>query len=80
MTASRPAHAPSLDEDEFVEFKVRIDLKTVAWLMDLAEVNHAPPAVVAASLLRDVRRDDEMAHEESQFNASVNAPSTPAVN
>lgn len=54
---------PKDDEEEFVEFPVRVDLKTVAWLMELADLQHAPPAAVIAALLRDIRQDDEVAHD-----------------
>ena len=52
-----------LDETEVVEFSVPLDLKTVAWLMELADANHASPAMVLASIIRDIRADDEMQHD-----------------
>lgn len=63
----------SADDEDSVEFKVRLDLRTVDWLCRLADACHAPPAVVAAAVLRDVRQDDEVAHGE-------NAPTTMTLN
>lgn len=51
------------DEGEFVTFPVAVDLATVVWLMEIADACHAPPAAVIASILRDVRMDDEVAHD-----------------
>lgn len=58
--------APQIEQDEegeFVTFPVAVDLATVAWLMEIADACHAPPAAVIASLLRDIRQDDEVAHD-----------------
>ena len=65
------------DSDDFVEFKVRLDLETVAWLMELADLNHAPPAVVLASIIRDTCEDDRAA-EFAEI--AQNAPTTEALN
>ena len=68
----RPA---TVDDEETVEFKVRIDLKTVAWLMGLCELHRAPPATVIAAIVSDVREDDEFEHDEG-VRVKPNAPST----
>lgn len=62
---SREPQAPDEDDEtgEVVEFTVPIDLETVAWLMELADSCHAPPSAIIASILRDVRLDDQTAHD-----------------
>lgn len=50
-------------EEDVVYFNVPLDLETVAWLMAVCEGAHAPPAAVIASILRDIRADDEAAHD-----------------
>lgn len=69
-------YRPDEDED-FVEFSVRLDLRTVAWLMELADLNHAPPALVLASIIRDTREDDEAAESG---RIMPNASTTTALN
>lgn len=60
------AHPAEDEDDEVVRFDVPIDMRTVAWLMELADLAHAPPALIIAAILRDVRQDDEQAHDGSQ--------------
>ena len=48
------------DEPEIVWLSIPLDLKTFAWLAALAEDCHAFPESVGASILRDVREDDEI--------------------
>ncbi len=72
----RPA---TVDDEETVEFKVRIDLKTVAWLMGLCELHQAAPATVIAAIVSDVREDDEFEHDEGA-RVKPNAPSTATPN
>jgi hypothetical protein len=50
------------DEPEIVWVSIPLDLKTFAWLAALAENCHAFPESVGASILRDIREDDEVAH------------------
>lgn len=59
-------------DEDVVEFGVPLDLKTVAWLMELADACHAPPACVLASLIKGVREDDEAMHTDA---TSTPAPS-----
>jgi hypothetical protein len=47
-------------------FRVTLDDLTVARLMELADVCHAPPAVVIAAIVRDVLEDDARAHGEAE--------------
>lgn len=47
---------------ERAAFHVCLDERTIAWLMELADICHAPPGVVIASILRDVCEDDIRAH------------------
>ena len=63
---------PTEPDDEVVYFNVPLDLATVAWVCEVAEGCHASPAAVIASLLRDVRVDDQNAH--------LSDPETPTVN
>lgn len=69
-------HRPD-ESDDYVEFKVRLDLETVAWLMEIADLNHAPPALVLASIIRDTREDDQAAEDG---RIMPNAPTTQALN
>jgi hypothetical protein len=46
-------------------FRAELDDETVAWLCELADVCHAQPAVIATSILRNVREDDQSAHGEA---------------
>ena len=67
--------APEEDETDVVYFSVPLDLKTVAWLMDVCEGAHAPPMIVLAAMIRDLREDDEAAHDmavERPQNATLN--------
>lgn len=42
--------------------QVPVDDRTAAWLVEIADLHHAPVEVVAAAVLRDVREDDEDSH------------------
>lgn len=54
------------DEPDVVWLSLPLDLRTFAWLSELAEHCHGTPEAVAASLLRDVKADDEDAHERGR--------------
>lgn len=54
------------EDEEVVEFSVALDLKTVAWLMQVCEGAHAPPSAVLSAMIRDIREDDEIAHDIEQ--------------
>ncbi len=64
-----------VDDEESVEYRVRLDLKTVAWLMSLCEQHQAPPSAILAAVVRDVREDDEFEHDD-EARIQPNAPST----
>lgn len=53
------------EEVETVRFPVDVDLETVAWLMELAESTMTPPAVLIASIIRDIRIDDQAEHTDA---------------
>lgn len=48
------------DEPDVVWVTLPLDLRTFAWLAEVADSAHAFPEVVGASILRDVREDDEL--------------------
>lgn len=53
------------DEDrteDYVDFRVRLPLTTVAWLMELCDACHASPLLVLESLINDLKKDDDAAH------------------
>jgi hypothetical protein len=50
------------DEPEIVWVSIPLDLPTYAWLARIAEECHAFPEAIAASILRDVCEDDQVAH------------------
>lgn len=50
------------DDDDVVYFRIPLGTETVARLMEVADISHADPVRVAASLLHDVLKDDEAAH------------------
>lgn len=54
------------DEEPKTVFDVALDDETVAWLIGVCEGCNAPPAVVIAAMLRDLRQDDEAAHDISK--------------
>jgi hypothetical protein len=62
------------DEMEVVWVSLPLDLRTFAWLASLAEQCHALPESVAASILRDVCEDDEVAaiSDPERERASLN--------
>jgi hypothetical protein len=51
------------DEPEIIWVSLPLDLATFAWLASVAEQAHALPEAVGASILRDVREDDEVTAE-----------------
>ena len=51
-------------EDEEVVYFRPLRMETVARLMEVADISHADPVSVAASLLHDVLKEDEAAHIE----------------
>lgn len=51
------------DEHERTVFEVALDDATVARLMEVADLSHAPPALLIASIVHDVLADDEAAHQ-----------------
>ncbi len=58
-------NAPYYDPDEQVTvIEVPLDDPTFAWVIELAELCHADVRLVIASILRDIRADDEAAHFE----------------
>ena len=62
---SFPMPAPSADhDDDVVYFRIPLDAETVARLMEVADISHADPVSVAASLLHDILAEDEDAHIE----------------
>lgn len=48
--------------DGSIVLHVPLDDETVARLMNVADMSHAAPEVVAASIIHDVLYDDEQAH------------------
>lgn len=50
-----------LDDDEDL-LPVPLDRDTRAWLRDLAEVTGRAPARLVASMISEIRRDDEAMH------------------
>ena len=60
------------DEEELVLFSVPLNGATVERLMRLADICHADPRKIAASLLRDILAEDAEAH----FFEDVVPPST----
>lgn len=52
------------EDEEVVYFRVPMCMETVARLMEVADISHADPVAVAASLLHDVLKADEDAHLE----------------
>lgn len=54
------------DEEELVLFSVPLNGATVERLMRLADICHADPRKIAASLLHDVLAEDEAAHESTE--------------
>lgn len=51
------------EEEEKVPFSIPLDGETIDRLMRLSDICHADPRAVAASLLHDILKDDEAAHE-----------------
>jgi hypothetical protein len=55
---------PTDDTENIVWISVPLDGETAARLLNLSDVCHAEPVSVAASLLHDILKDDEIAHTE----------------
>lgn len=49
-----------LDEEDVLP--VPLDRETIAWLAELERATGAPARLLVASMLRDIRIDDEAAH------------------
>jgi hypothetical protein len=65
----------SYDDDEEVfctALRVLLDDVTIARLAEVAEGCHAPIAVVAAAIIRDVMDDDYSAHCDATDNHATN--------
>jgi hypothetical protein len=45
---------------------IELDRETIVWLARLSRVTGSHPAKIIASMLRDIRVDDERAHAISQ--------------
>jgi hypothetical protein len=54
------------DPVEIVPLEVPLDAATIAWLARLVRVTKTPPADIVASILRDIRIDDEAADDGDQ--------------
>jgi len=62
MSAQIIPFAKAEEEDGVVFFRVPVDEATVARLMTVADETHNDPAMIIASILHDVLKDDEDAH------------------
>lgn len=51
------------DDDSSGILPVELDSETLAWLAELSRITGAAPQAIVASMLRDIRRDDEAAHD-----------------
>jgi len=51
------------ERGERCTYRAELDDETVAWLVGIAEACHAQPALIATSILRNVREDDEAAEK-----------------
>ncbi len=61
-----------IDENEVVWVQVPLDAATAERLHNLANMCHAAPTSVAASLLHDVLAEDDAHHEPSEQAISLN--------
>ena len=52
---------PSIDDEDVLE--VPIDPATWTWLEKIARITKQTPADVVASMVRDIRVDDEQTHD-----------------
>lgn len=52
----------SAQADDITVIEVAVDGETLRRLMKIADMSHAAPRAVAASLLHDILKDDEDAH------------------
>ena len=59
------------DEETPVLITIRLDCASRDRLLALADLCHADPTVVAASLLHDVLKDDENAHAPGTDEGNV---------
>ena len=50
------------DQDEEVILEVPLDRETREWLAKLSKITRDSPAAMVASMLRDIRIDDELTH------------------
>lgn len=66
------------DNEVSVPFSISLDGETIDRLMSLSKHCRADPRAVAASLLRDLLRDDELFNEEPQ--GFFLSPSSPTLN
>jgi hypothetical protein len=57
------------DDDDVVWFSIPLDGATIDRLMILADVCHAEPVKIAASLLHDILREDAEANHEPPVTA-----------
>jgi hypothetical protein len=51
---------------EIVPLEIPLDAATIAWLARLVRATKTPPADIVASMLRDIRIDDEAADGDGQ--------------
>ena len=61
-----PESMPALEDDndlEVVPMELALDRATIAWLARLMHVTGTHPSEIVASMLRDIRADDEQAHQ-----------------
>lgn len=61
------------EDEDVVWFNIPLDHETVARLMHLSEICHGDPRQVAASLIHDVLKDDEQAHDPNPTVPASNA-------
>lgn len=53
---------PDDSRDDETRFEIGLDHETVRRLMEVADLSHAEPRVILASIIHDVLHDDELAH------------------
>lgn len=61
----RAPEVPDIEDDDEVELvplDLPLDRETMSWLAQLANITGAAPSSIVASMLRDIRKDDEAAH------------------
>lgn len=57
------------DEQSVVWISVPLSAETADMLQELADMCHAEPRIIAASLLRDVLADDAAAHDNNLLHS-----------